>query len=303
MSNIISSKVKFMRNFKGISFNTNTNAKALNDVLKLSLDACKQCGLKAEALGKINNEVLTNLVDTSVLEKDFVRDIKYKGCATNDNVTIQINGINHIEIFSSDNDIFNAYNNAKTVDKMLCNKLNFLYSDRYGFLTPELDKIGCGMQSETLVVLPALTQTNAIKNLPQYCDKLGFKIYQISDKNSLYLIVSNTSLGYTEKQICELTSQYVNNVIKCEIEVCKKLATDKLEIMDKSVRAKAIINSCLKITRDELFKLIGDILISVNAGLEDNNLSNKINNIFKTIKNKNLNNCENLAKLIKNNLN
>ena len=303
MSNIIGSKVKFVRNLKGVPFNTNTNSKALNEVLKLSLDACKQCGLKAETLSKINDEVLRNLVDTNVLENDFVKDIKYKGCATNENAIVQINGTNHIEIFSSDKDILNAYNNAKTVDKMLCNKLNFLYNDRYGFLSPELDKIGCAMQTETLAILPALTQANAIKKIPQYCDKLGFKIYQLSGTNSLYLIVSSASLGYSEKQICDLTSQYVNNVIKCEIEMCKKMSTDKLEIMDKSTRAKAIINNCLKISSEELFKLIGDILISINAGLENNKTGEQINKLFKIIKNQNLNNCENLAKIIKNILN
>ncbi len=303
MNNIISSKVKFVRNLKGVAFNTNTNSKALNEVLKLSIDACNQCGLKAEMLSKINDKVIENLIETNTLERDFVNDIKHKGFATSDNATVQINGTNHIEIFSSDSDILTAYNNAKLVDKMLCNKLNFLYSDRYGFLSPELDKIGCGMQTETLVILPALSQANAIKKIPQYCEKLGFKIRQINNQNSIYLIVSNASLGYTEKQICELTSQYVNNVIKCEIEMCKNLANDTLEIVDKSVRAKAIINSCLKITDIELFKLIGDILIAINSGLEDDKLNKQINNLFNVIKNKNLNNSENLAKIIKNILN
>lgn len=303
MNNIISSKVKFVRNLKGVPFNTNTNSKALNEVLKLSIDACNQCGLKAEVLSKINEDVVEGLIDANMLEPDFVDDIKFKGCATNDSTTVQINGSNHIEIFSSDSDILNAYNNAKSVDKMLCNKLNFLYSDKYGFLNPDLDKIGCGMQTETLVILPALHQTNSVKKLPQYCDKLGFKIYSLNDQNLVYLIRSNTSLGYNEKQICELTSQYVNNVIKCEIEMCKNLANDTLEIMDKSVRAKAIINSCLKITSNELFKLIGDILIAINSGLEDTVTIENINNLINAIKNKKLNNQENLAKIIKNKIN
>ena len=173
----------------------------------------------------------------------------------------------------------------------------------YGFLSPELDKIGCGMYTETLVILPALSQSNSIKSIPQYCDKLRFKIYQINNQNSVYLIRSDAALGYNEKQICEFTSQYVNNIIKCEIEMCKNLANDALEIMDKSARAKAIINNCLKISNIELFKLIGDILIVINSGVEDNKLNNQINKLINTIKNKNLNNLENLAKLIKNILN
>lgn len=303
MSNIISSKVKFVRNLKGVPFNTNTNSNALNEVLKLAIDACNQCGVKAESLDKISDEIINNLIDSNLIEDDFVRDKNFKGFASNDCTTVQINSTNHIEIFSIDTDLLNSYNNAKSVDKMLCNKLNFLYTDRYGFLSPEIDKIGCGMQTETLVILPALKQLNYIKDLPQYCDKLRFEIYQINNQNAVYLIRSNATLGYSEKQICELTSQYVNNIIKCEVEMCKKLAIDKLEIMDKSARAKAIINNCLKITNMELFKLIGDVLIAINSGVEDNKLNNQINNLFNIIKNKNLNNQENLAKIIKNTLN
>lgn len=300
VNNIINTKVKFARNLKGVTFNTNTNTKSLNEVLKLSIDTCNKCGLKAEALSKINEDVLNNLITTNMLERDFVVDKKYKGFAVLNDTTVQINGNNHIEVFSCDEDVLKAYNNAKTVDKILCSKLNFLYSDKYGFLSSELDKIGCGMQTEICVILPALHQSNSVKSLPQYCDKLGFKIYSINNQNAMYLIRSSASLGYSEKQICDMTLQYLDNVIKCEKNACKIIAKDKVEVLDKSLRAKAIINSCLKITSNELFKLIGDILIAINSGIEDNKTNQQINKLFNAIKNQDLNNQENLAKLIKN---
>ena len=77
MSNIVNSKIRFVRNLKGCPFNTNTNSKALNQVLNLSIDACQQCGLKAEMLNKISDEVIDNLVGSNMLEQDFVRDKKF----------------------------------------------------------------------------------------------------------------------------------------------------------------------------------------------------------------------------------
>ena len=75
------------------------------------------------------------------LEKKFVKNISHKGYASNEDASVQINGINHIEIFATDLEILDAYSKAKQVDKMLCNKLHFSYSDKYGFLTPEVNNI------------------------------------------------------------------------------------------------------------------------------------------------------------------
>ena len=47
----------------------------------------------------------------------------------------------------------------------------------------------------------------------------------------------------------------------------------------------------------------GDILIAINSGLEDTVTIENINNLINAIKNKKLNNQENLAKIIKNKIN
>ena len=157
MSNIVVTKIKFERNLKGFTFNTINHSK-LDEVLKLGLDACTFCGLKAEQLSSLSESVIDSLIQTNKLERDFASNLNNKGYASNNDVSVQINGKNHIEIIASARDLFNAYANAKEVDKQLCNKLNFAYSDKYGFLNPDIRRVGSGLRIETLIMLPALTK-------------------------------------------------------------------------------------------------------------------------------------------------
>lgn len=300
MNNIINTKVKFVRNLHGVGFNTNTTPQTQSQNLKLAIDACSDCGLKAEKLDNLNDNVIENLLASGKLEKKFVKNISHKGYASNEDASVQINGINHIEIFATDLEILDAYSKAKQVDKMLCNKLHFSYSDKYGFLTPEVNNIGSGMTISTLVMLPALNKVNAIKDLPKFSEKLKFTLQPIDTNSGIYLITSGASLGYSEKQICTLTKNYIDNVLKCENEMCKTLCCDKVEIEDKFLRAKAIINSCIKISLEELYVLIGDILIAINAGLVKDVPDTNLQKLFKATQDEKANNTQHLAKIIKN---
>ena len=141
MNNIVNTKVKFVRNLNGVRFSTKITPKIQAETLDMCLKACNELGWKGESLTNISDNVLQNLLLSNKIEYNFVKHIKNKGYVSIDDVSIQINGLNHIEIFSIKTNIFDAYSNAKQVDKQLCNKLHFSYNDKYGFLSPEIDKI------------------------------------------------------------------------------------------------------------------------------------------------------------------
>lgn len=294
MSNIIYSKVKFVRNLKGVKFETNISELEQKEVAKLCLEATNSCGLKGSLVAEMNDKVIDNLLMNDLIESEFVDDCVNNVFSNDGNVSVQINSKNHLEIISKDNDVFTAYQHGKILDKQLCNKLNFAYSDKYGFLTPDIKNIGSGMAVEIAIILPALAKMEAIKSLPKINEKLIFEIDCINFQSGLCIIKTTTTLGYNEKQICELAYSYVDKIIKLEIEASKTLAKDIDEIKDKSERAKAILNHCVKISSDEAYLLLGEILISINAGIEQDINIEKINKLFNCIK-LNKNNHKELA--------
>ena len=301
MSNIIWTKVKFSRNLKDMLFTHKMSELEQGNALKLCLETIEACGLKGEAISNMSEQTVNNLAGNGMIENSFLTNSNIKGYASNPKVAVQINGKSHLEVFSKADDIYSAYNEAKKIDKKLCNKLSFSYNDKYGFLNPSIDKVGCGMEIEILILLPALTQIGAIKSLPKSIEKLMFKIESVDESCNLYMIKSGANLGYTEKQICELVKSYIDNIIKCEIEASKTLAKDVDEVLDKCERAIAIINHCIKIDTTELLDLISKILIAVNGGVKQLEDADGVKKIINSINN-NLDE-KTLAKIIKNNLN
>lgn len=302
MSNIIYTKVKFGRNLKDKKFISNIDDNEQKAILNTCIEATNNCGLKCVSLNEIGQNVIEDLLARDLLEREFVYESSNQGCATDNDTTIQINNKNHIEIFAKANNIYDAYSKAKEVDKKLCNKLNFAYSDKYGFLTPDIKNVGSGMTVEVKIILPALAKMGALNNLPKANEKLIFDIMCFDRQSGLCSITTSATLGYTEQQICEITQSYIDKIVSLEIDTSKKLAEDIDEIEDKCYRAKAILNNCIKITSAEAYVLLGNILIAINAGVEkllskdkvtqalnviklyENNfklLSNKIKEIFK----------------------
>jgi protein arginine kinase len=112
------------------------------------MDAVNSCGLKCVKLSDLGDKVVDNLLARELLEYDFVYEGSNQGYANKENVTVQINSRNHVEVFAIGTSILDAYSSAKEIDKNLCNKLNFAYSDKYGFLTPDIKNIGSGMSVE-----------------------------------------------------------------------------------------------------------------------------------------------------------
>lgn len=284
MNNIIYTKVKFVRNLKNCNFESNIYDRQQVDILNLCMDAVNSCGLKSVKLSELGNNVVDNLLARELLERDFVYECFNKGYANKDNTTIQINSRNHIEIFAIENNIFEAYSMAKEIDKKLCNKLNFAYSDKYGFLTPDIKNIGSGMSVEIKVMLPALAKIGALDKLPNINDKLRFDIKCLDRKSGLCVIDTRATLGYTEKQICELSKTYIDKLLQLEVETSKKLSSESDDIDDKSRRAKAILKNCLKITAVETYVLVGDILIGMNAGVEKDITFEQVGNVLNIIK-------------------
>ena len=268
MSNLIYCKVKFVRNLKDAAFETNITNKQQKDILKLCLTTINDCGFKCVELKDVDNKVIDNLLAHDLIENDFVYTKTNQGYANQDNVTIQINNENHVEIIAKDCDVYNAYKNAKSIDKILCNKIHFAYNDKYGFLTPNVKNIGSGMSVEFKIILPALSQIGVLSKIPRAHEKLRFDIRCIDRQSGLCEITTQATLGYTENQICELTKSYINKIIQLEVETSKKLAEGNDDVEDKSCRAKAILKYCKKITGSEAYVLLGNILISINSGIE-----------------------------------
>lgn len=267
MSNIILTKVSFAKNVKGFNFKPKLNNTQRSKLLNQIDEVCKDFNFNECSVD--DNELLQlKLVNSPITYTD-----------KSNQALIEVLSGEHLNIGCVNSDIYSAYENAKKLDKMFCDKVHFVYDDKLGFLTSNLDLLGSGLQVGIKIMLPAIHKLEALKMLPKSQEQLKFDITDLN--NGVYLITTGANLGYSEKDVCKLTNDYLDKIMKYEIEACKQLISqDKDEVEDKSLRAKAILNSCIKIAPSEVYSLVGDILIWINSG---NTIDFDVKNIISCI--------------------
>ena len=204
MSNIILTKVEFNRNVKDYAFKPKLSSVKRNKLVNLIEQTCEDCGLYKCGEDKQEYLLAKHLINNHIAYMD-----------KSNMVAVEVLNTEHLTISSSSDDIYNSYGYAKKLDKTFCDKLHFMYDDKLGFLTSDITNIGSGMKISVKILLPALTKLEALNMLPKSQDRLRFKITNLG--NSVYLITSGASLGYSEKEICKLTSEYINTIIVEEL--------------------------------------------------------------------------------------
>lgn len=79
-------------------------------------------------------------------------------------LSIMVNGVDHLclRVVLAGQQLEEAWQRLTLADDTLSALLDFAYSDRLGFLSSALDRVGTGLKASMLVHLPALTQTHVI---------------------------------------------------------------------------------------------------------------------------------------------
>ena len=206
----------------------------------------------------------------------------------NDNISINLFNEEHMSIVSSCVGFDEkAITKALELNQFLSTQISFAFSDEFGYLMSDLNKIGCGIKLESDIMLSAITKINKIEQVKQNVAKLGYSLKE-TKYPAVYTLSTKCNLGISEKKICEDFENTLSKLQELEIESVKMVdATNHDEMLDKALRSVAIINSAHLLTYDELYNIIVNLRMGLNLGI--------VNIQFKTL--------NQLQKLVTNKLN
>jgi protein arginine kinase len=80
-------------------------------------------------------------------------------------LSIMVNGVDHLcmRVLLGGQQLEEAWHRLSLADDLMSSVLDFAYSDRLGYLTSSLERVGTGLKAGMLLHLPALTQTHVIE--------------------------------------------------------------------------------------------------------------------------------------------
>ena len=234
---IFGSCLTLSRNLEGFPF----SHKATDDQKERVLDKFLHSPL-SQKFDFIELATLSDLDKKLLLERHLVSEkaLINKSTGTfiskDEKFSILVNEEDHLLIqhFSPGLKLNEAWQEVNTLDDELSQKLNWAYSNDWGYYTSSPANTGTGLKIFTMLNLSALEITQQLKPLMNSCNKMGFLLKGWSQEGTdaaglNFILSSNHSLGLNENQLIEKATSLVKEIVQKEKEARNYLLNQEPE--------------------------------------------------------------------------
>lgn len=193
-------------------------------------------------------------------------------------LSIMINEEDHIRIqvlksgFAPDE----AWELADWVDDVLSKKLDYGYSERYGFLTASVSNVGTGLRLSAMMHLAGLAMKTRVASQLRAAYDLGVSVRGMYGEGSrsvgdLYQVSNEVTLGLSEQEIVQRVASVANYLLGEERLARKELLSEErnrlLEGADKALNALKYVRS---ITPEKAIVLLSPLRLAATLNLVEN---------------------------------
>lgn len=280
---VISSRVRLARNIADHQYPDRADSDVHSRVKEFVQEALDSSGLldkgalyESETVSELDRSFL---IERHLISPEFMRTRTNRAIyiSTDGAVSIMINEEDHLRIqsFRSGLEIRTAMENAEKIDNKLGEKLEYDYSNDYGFLTSCPTNVGTGLRASVLIHLPGLVLTNEIDAVISQITKLGLAVRGFYGEGTdvlgnLFQISNQTTLGRSEEDIIGSLEEVSRQLIGHEENARTTLIRDAgEEIKDKIWRAYGILKHARVLSSEEAMNLLSAVRLGVAMGILD----------------------------------
>jgi len=280
---VISSRVRFARNFQGYPFpakmNLEQSAKVVTEVKNSMLS--EEISLANEItfvdINNLSNTDKQALVEKHLISQELAAMKTQRGAliSADEKISIMVNEEDHLRIqcLFSGMQLESAWRLCNTIDNILEKKIDFAFNNEYGYLTCCPTNIGTGMRASVMLHLPALVMTGYIRQILEACGKLGMAIRGLYGENSeasgnMFQISNQVTLGQSEEDIVSNLNNVSGQIIEQERMLRGELyKQNAYRFEDKVMRSLGIFGNARIISSEESMKLISDVRVGIDMGI------------------------------------
>ncbi len=292
---VISSRIRLARNLKGIPFSHWANKKQKEEVLRSAKEALAANNYTRGALflqlADLNNLDKQFLIERHLISKEHALRPNHRAVVIGDReiLSIMINEEDHlrIQVMQSGFSLGEAWQIVRKIDEEFEKKLDFAYSQDWGYLTACPTNTGTGLRASVMLHLPALVMTRQINKVLQAITKLsltarGFYGEGTEASGNFFQISNQVTLGHSEEDLLDNIERIIKQVIGHEQNARKALfEQDRPRVEDRIWRAFATLKNAHIITSKEAIDLFSRVRLGVDAGILKEGLDiQTINRIF-----------------------
>lgn len=275
---VISSRIRLARNFAKAPFphraSANQRTAVVVGVLATLAGAMPTASLRMEELTVRARAIL---VEKFYISPDFAQQ-RVAGAALaliGGDRSVMINEEDHLRIqaLGGGLSLDSALALANHIDDAIEAQMDYAYDERLGYLTACPTNLGTGLRASTMVHLPALVFSGAIRTVVAQLEQAGAMIRGIYGENSsplgaIFQISNRTTLGRTEDEFIAMVRGLTESVVILEREARYAIVHQAPDaITDRIWRAFGALKTARLLPYGEAVEALSLIRWGVHAGI------------------------------------
>ncbi|MBO5213905.1 MAG: protein arginine kinase [Clostridia bacterium] len=194
-------------------------------------------------------------------------------------LSVMINEEDHLRIqaMAPGSCLEELYDDINTLDDYIDGKVEYAFSEKYGYLTACPTNLGTGIRASVMLHLPALTRRGLMDRVIHSVSQVGITVRGLYGEGTqagacLYQVSNSVSLGMSEKETVKLLNRIVAQICDSE-KTAREHLYSELRTQDDLFRSYGILKECRMLTSAEFRALYSKVRLGAELGLLSLNLS------------------------------
>jgi len=283
---VISCRIRLARNLVGFPF----PARATEQDRRLVRDAVRQAAAELFAEGTlfegdyyfVNVQTLPPLDREYLLERQLISRELVQTERTHaaiidkqERFCVMVNEEDHLRIHATASGLVpqKVWEQIDKIDDQLGGKLDYVFHEKYGFLTSCVTNAGTGMRISMMLHLPALIVINEMDKVLRSLQKANLTVRGLYGEGSqilgdLYQISNRVTLGKSEAEMIVKMTDLIPQIVAYERQARDFLLKDRREIiLDRCSRALGALRTARTIDSVETIQHLSSLRLGIHTGL------------------------------------
>lgn len=188
---------------------------------------------------------------------------------------VMINEEDHIRIHATGGGFTpqKVWEQINQIDNQLGSKLDYVFHERYGFLTASATNAGTGMRIYLVLHLPALAVINEMDKVVRALQKSNLTVRGVRGAGTqvlgdFYQISNRVTMGQSEEELVTKMTDLIPQIVAYERQARHFLIKNRREILfDRCSRAVGVLRTAQTISGLETMNLLSSIRLGIHTGL------------------------------------
>jgi protein arginine kinase len=291
---VISTRIRLARNLAAFPFTNRATPHQRAEIENLLRDRVAKLEMEPRLtyLSLAGSSPLDRqfLVERQLISRELAAAEGPRGVAVGpqETVSLMINEEDHLrlQVMRSGFALEDAWQDIDRVDDLLEQRINYAFSEEFGYLTACPTNVGTGMRASVMLHLPALGLTKEIEKVFRALQKINLVVRGLYGEGSrasgdFYQISNQVTLGKAETAVLNEIRSAIPQIITYERQARGHLIREGRQALhDRVSRAYGTLRSATMMTSEETMELLSSVRLGINLGLLDDITVPTVNELF-----------------------